>query len=205
MCADDYLKEQRKALEESVAFFAPERKVEREKWVVDAFLKNLGMTFSDSELEPVADEPPDFRFRGAEFELKELMDIGRPRHQEYRNALEKANAATDPADLLEPFRPRDITVGEVHRRILDAASELLNKYAPSTCRNLDLLFYVNLENVMGLIEAPFPDVTSLGGQLWRSVSFILGYRACVLVARADAPSFLVEASGKIVQREIDSP
>lgn len=202
MSDDDDLNERRKALAESVAFFAPERKVERETWIVDTFLRTLGLTFAPSDLVPEADEPPDIRFQCAQFELKELMDPDRRRHQEYRDALTKANAATDPAELLEPFTPRDATVSEICADVLEAASGLLKKYPPATCRNLDLLFYVNYEDVMGLIEVPFPDVTALLDQPWRSVSFVLGQRACVLVARADAPPFLTQATGRIVHRAI---
>ncbi len=202
MCDDDYLNEQRKALEESVAFFAPERKIERETWVVDAFLKNLGLGFSSSELVPEPEEPPDIRFKDAQFELKELMDHGRRRHQEYRDALTKAQSATDPSELLEPFTPRDATVTEIYTHILDASSELLRKYPSATCRDLVLLFYVNYEDVMDLVETPFPDVTALRNQPWRSVSFIMGQRACVLVAQPDAPAFLRQSEGKIVHRPI---
>jgi len=204
MSEDNYLNERRKALKESVAFFAPERKIERETWIVDAFLRNLGFTFSPSELMPEADEPPDIRFQGAQFELKELLDPQRRRHKEYRDALTKANAATDPAELLEPFTPRDATADEIYARILDTVSGLLRKYPPATCRDLDLLIYVNYEDVMGLIEEPFPDVTALRDQPWRSVSFVLGQRACVLVARPDAPAFLTEAKGRIVHHTITS-
>jgi len=202
MCDEDYLEERRKALEESVAFFSPERKMERENWVVDAFLKNLGVEFSPSELVSEPDEPPDVRFRDAQFELKELMDPGRRRHQEYRDALAKAQSATDPSELLEPFTPRDATPSEIYAAVFEAASALLRKYPPATCANLDLLFYINYEDVMGLTEVPFPDVAALRAQPWRSVSFIIGHRACVLVAQPHAPSFVRAAQGKIVHRSI---
>lgn len=41
--ADDqeFLKAQQRALRESVAFFSPEKKLEREIWVVSTLLKNL--------------------------------------------------------------------------------------------------------------------------------------------------------------------
>ena len=202
MCDEDYLEERRKALEESVAFFSPERKLERENWIADAFLTNLGVAFSTSDLIPEPDEPPDVRFRDAQFELKELMDPGRRRHQEYRDASVKAQNATDPAELLEPFTPRDAMASEIYTDVLEAATALLRKYPQTTCANLDLLFYVNYEDVMGLLEVPFPDVAELRAQPWRSVSFIIGHRACVLVAQPHAPSFIRAAQGKIVHRPI---
>jgi Putative endonuclease, protein of unknown function (DUF1780) len=199
---EDYLVETRKALRDSVAFFSPERKMEREKWIVDSFLKNLGAVFELSELVSEPDEPPDVRFGDARFELKELMDPGRRRHQEYRDSLVKAHSATDLAELLEPFTPQDATTSEVYADVFGVASGLLRKYPPSTCANLDLLFYINYKDVMGLTELPFPDVTELRAQPWRSVSFILGHRACVLVARPDAPTFLRAVQGTIVHRQI---
>ncbi|MSQ60266.1 MAG: hypothetical protein EXR36_11660 [Betaproteobacteria bacterium] len=202
MCDEDYLEERRRALKESVAFFSPERKLERENWIVDTFLKNLVVEFSPSELAPEPDEPPDVRFRDAQFELKELMDPGRRRYQEYRDSLVKAQSATDPSELLEPFTPRDATASEIYADILGAASGLLRKYPPVACANLDLLFYVNYEDVMGLTEVPFPDVAELRAQPWRSVSFIIGHCACVLATQLDAPSFLRAAKGKIVHRPI---
>jgi len=204
MSNQDYLNERRKALKESVEFFAPTRKIEREKWIVAETLTNLGVLFSDMELQPVSDEPPDIRFRGAEFELKEIMDPGRPRHLEYKKALQRASDITDPAELLEPFRPRDTTHTEIYEKVLTTTSELLSKYVPSTGHNLDLLFYVNLQDVMGLIETPFPNVAALCLQPWRSVSFLLGHRTCVLVARNDAPAFIRDAVGKVVHRQIAS-
>lgn len=205
MSPDDFLNERRKALEESVKFFNSDHKSEREKYVVETFLDNLGLIYSDAEIEPVSDDPPDIRFRGAQFEIKELMDPGRRRHLEYKNALAKATAATNPAELLEHIETLTITAEEVYRRILQTSSDLLNKYPPSTCRTLDLLFYINLVNVMDFIEEPLPNMTSLRSQPWRSVSYILGHhRASVLVARSDAPSFIIQSCGKIYHRRINS-
>jgi Putative endonuclease, protein of unknown function (DUF1780) len=197
------LAERRRALEESVDFFSSKNKLEREKWVVGETITNLGIEYSDDELVPVSDEPPDVRFRGAEFELKEIMDPDRPRHLEYKKALQKARATSDPVDLLQPFTPRDVTLTEIYEKLLGGTSELRSKYAPATCRNLDLLFYVNLEDVMGLVETPFSDVTSLRSQPWRSVTFLMGRRTCVLVARDDAPEFLKAAVGRVIHREDD--
>jgi len=195
---EDHLNERRNALKESVKFFASDRKVEREKWVVSKFLENLGLVFSNTKIIPVADDPPDIRFRTAELEVKEIMDHGRRRHLEYKEVLDKACAAIDPTDLWEFYEPRDATLIEIYKKILKVSSGLLDKYAPGVCRNLDLLFYVNLKDVMELIETPFPDTSVLRSQPWRSVSFVMGDRACVLFARDDAPTFLKRAIGKVL-------
>ncbi len=202
---DEYVAGRRQALKESVDFFASTNKIEREKMVVAETLTNLGVHYSENELLPVSDEPPDIKFRDAEFEIKEIMDPDRRRHLEYKEALEEALDATVPADFLESYTPpKCASIGDIYERVMNVASRLLTKYALDTCRNLDLLFYVNLDDVMGLDEAIFPDVTSLRLQPWRSVSFQMGRRTCVLAARDDAPDFLRAAMGRVTHREVGS-
>ena len=81
---EEYVAERRRALKESVDFFASKNKIEREKMVVAETLTNLGVNYSEDELSPVSDEPPDIRFQDAEFEIKEIMDPDRRRHLEYK-------------------------------------------------------------------------------------------------------------------------
>src|SRR5690348_13841895 len=52
--------------------------------------------------------PPDVKFRDAAFEIKEVLDEGRKRHDEYRDHLRRAWAARSPEELLEPYHPRCI-------------------------------------------------------------------------------------------------
>lgn len=131
------------------------------------------------------------------------MDPGRRRHDEYRAALDKARKATKEEDLLEHYTPRDAILTEIYDLIAVEAPILAKQYYPGLCMNLDLLFYVNLQNVMGLVEAPYPDVTSLADLPWRSISFVMGRRSCVLTARGHAPEFLKAAVG-IIKHHDDS-
>jgi hypothetical protein len=55
---------------------------------------------------------------------------------------------------------------------------------------------------MGLAEVPYPDVTALRALPWRSVSFVMGWRACVLVVRENTPEFLKSAVGKVWHRHV---
>lgn len=82
--------------------------------------------------------------------------------------------------------------------------EYSKKYAASFAQGLDILFYVNLQDVFGLIEEPFPDVAALHSHPWRSVSFNMGNRACVLYASQQAPGFLRDVVGQITHRRQDS-
>jgi len=187
------------ALKESVDFFRQDRKPDREKIVVSDFLKNLGVKFEESELQPIHNDPPDIRFGPANFEIKEIMDGGRRRHEEYKKALRNALEGQAPIKHCEPL---DITLEEIYIKILIDSSRLLKKYAPVVCPSLDLLFYVNLLDVYGLIENPYPDISELRSQQWRSVSFVMGFRACIFFAREDAPTFLQKAMGKVNHRPV---
>lgn len=197
---EEYIEGRRQDLKDSVEFFSPRNKGEREMWVAKTFVENLNMPHAEAELALSADDPPDVSFRDARFEIKEILDPGRRRHDEYRAAYEKALAATTPSDLLTEFTPRHITLEKLYELVLDASLEHQRKYAPAVCKGLDLLFYVNLQDVMGLIEAPFPDTAALRSHSWRSVSFVMGLRACVLTATPGAPAFLQAVVAQFVHR-----
>lgn len=198
---DSYLNNIRKGLNESVDFFASQDKFIREKRVVANFLTNLSIPFAETDLIRGSD-PPDVIFRDAQFEVKEILDKNRKRHAEYKKALVRANAATDPAELLEEYSPKDISIQEVYELIHSVAADLATrKYLCGVRGQIDLLCYVNLEDVMDFIEIPFPDVTPLAALGYRSVSFLEGHRSCVLCAASSAPSFLHLPPG-IVHRAV---
>lgn len=196
--------ERLKDLKESVEFFGNNNKVERDKLLVRYFLEILRVGFDGSDLQPPPEyDPIDIRFAGAEFQIKEILDRGRLRHKEYQETLNNALAISESRTLLLHSTPRDITLTEIYSEILFFISshKLLKKYAPAVCRGLDLLFYVNLLDVYGLVETPYPDISEIRSQPWRSVSFLKGTnRACVLFARDDAPAFLRNTMGKVSHR-----
>lgn len=115
----EFIEETVRALEESVRYYAPENKAERDLWVANAFLENQRIAFTDDELKACPDDPPDVLFRDARFEVKEIMDPGRKRHLEYRQALEIARRATSVKELLETFRPSDPTIKAVYDLCLE--------------------------------------------------------------------------------------
>jgi hypothetical protein len=186
---EEYLQSIRTGLKESVAFFASQDKFVREKYALSEFLTNLGIEYRESELLPGGD-PPDVVFRDGQFEVKEIMDKGRRRHAQYKEALARAEATTDPADLLENFSPKDLTLKEVHDLVYAVAADLTTKYPAAVRKEMDLLFYVNLQDVMGLIETPHPNVRDLEALSYRSISFVAGHRSCVFCAEPSAPDFL---------------
>ena len=199
---DEFLELRRKDLAESIKYFGSDHKPQREMWVVSGFLVNLGISIADGDLKPMPDDPPDVLFSDAKFEVKEIMDAGRPRHAEYKRALAKARTATKAQELLEHYTPRDATLTEICELITDNAMSWAKHYDQKLCASLDLLCYVNLQDVMGLAEIPHPDATALRALSWRSVSFMMGRRACVIVAREGAPEFLKPAVGRVKHRHV---
>jgi hypothetical protein len=147
----------------------------------------------------VVDDPPDVRFRDAHFEVKEIVDEGRRRHDEYKVSLERARAATSPQDLLEPATPRDITYTDASALVLARVNALSRKYAPSTRRLLDLLFYIDLQDVYGYIPTALPSNEHWLPFGFRSVSLVMGRLSGVLSASDDAPEFLQSGGVRIVR------
>jgi hypothetical protein len=197
---EEYLQEHIKGLEASVRSFSPQNKQENERYVVDTFVRNLGIDFADDEIKSSEDEPPDVNFRDARFEIKEILDPGRRRHDEYRDELERARTLTKASDTLRSFYPKDISLDDIYQRCEEVVLALEKKYPPAVRSSLDLLFYVNLMDVMYVLEEPFPNVARLASTGWRSISFEKGQRSCCFYARDDAPEFIRNTLGHVTHR-----
>ena len=190
MSRSEYLDDVRKWLQESVDFFSSRDSFLKEKYVATEFLLNLAIEHEEQELQR-GEDPPDVIFRDARFEVKEIVDKDCRRLPKYKEALAIALAATDPADLLEKFTPKSMSISQIFDIILARASELANRKYPARVRScMDLLFYVNLKDVMGLVENPYPTVEPLAALGFRSVSFLDGRRSCIFCADTEAPPFL---------------
>lgn len=188
------------ALKESVKYFGNKNKPERERCVCAEFLSNLRIPFADADIQSPATDPPDVVFADARFEIKEILDPGRKRHDEYKQQLAHAERATDPHELLTLFTPKDITPTEICQRVLETLQELGDRYLAGERSGIDLLFHVNLKHHT-LTEGLLPDLTRLREFGWRSINVLMGWSSFVLYAAEDAPSFLIESSQKVVQRE----
>lgn len=195
----EYIEAIRKSRKEAVSFFSSERKPERERWVVNEFLENFGISFNANDVVSSNDEPPDVIYREARFEIKEILDSGKRRHTEYKESLRRVEEATSVADLLDECTPHDIHYSEMCRHVVDRLSKE-KKYAPAVRRSLDLLFYVNLEEVRGYISDNLPSGQEIERFGWRSVAFISGPLNVVFHACSDAPEFLQAAQGKVVRK-----
>jgi len=194
-----FLDDAREALEASVDFFSPDRKRERELWDCEAFLSNLNVSFEIAELLPQKDDPPDVVFRDARFETKEILDPGRRRHQEYKDALAKAKVAKSPKELLDDYHPQYLTPAEIGTLVQAELDGLVKRYEPRLVGTLDLLFYVNLKS-HSIERGLIPEAARFATYGWRSVSVFIRWGALVLFAAPTAPDFIRERAGTLTFR-----
>ena len=167
----DLLEYLRTALKESVAYFSSANQGALDQWVVEQFLTNLGLEFGANEVIRQREDPPDVIFRRAAFEVKEILDPGRRRHDEYSAAPAKALTTSDPADLAEDVDLEDITPVEIGIVVAELAQILCCKYEPRFRPTLDLLAYVNPQSRF-FREGTMPDLSTVrkdsGDQLRRN-------------------------------------
>jgi hypothetical protein len=220
---EEFLRERRDALAASVEYFNSTNKSERERWVCEMFLRNLGTRFKRDDICLPDSDPPDVIFRRkrkqstqqtslngnppgaifhtvAAFEVKDVLDPGRRRHAEYKEEHARAMRATAPKELLHYFEPKSITPSEVLECITKKVlCESLNHYGLGTRGALDLLVYVNLlEHI--LKPDRMPDASHLSSYGWRSVSAIQGWHSLVFYTSKDAPKFLKLREGHCCER-----
>lgn len=176
-----------RALKESLAFFSNKEKLNREKWTVCRLLRALGIDFNEKELN-AAEEPVDVAFRDMRFQEKEIVDKNRRRTDEYKKALEIAEAAQNYSELLEMYDPIDISFSEVVQECYEYANNLLlkSKYGPHECKNIDLICYFNLVNHFIVPPTQF-EIKELA---FRSLSVVSNRYCVVAYAKEDAPIIL---------------
>jgi hypothetical protein len=205
--SDEFLQSAILGLQASLEFFGTgdAKKRDRERWVVEHFLQGIGLQAGVDEIEQPDTDPPDARFRGAAFEVKEILEPGRRRGDEYRQALKRAKAAISQQELTEGFTPKSLPIEHVYRLVMEQTCELAaRKYVTVPVRrSLDLLFYVNLDMTLAwdIKDGARPDTAPLIAEGWRSVSFLHGTSTvCVLYACDSAPQFLKSAQGRLITR-----
>lgn len=194
---DGHLEERRQGLRDSLQWFSNSKKRDREIWVCHQFLEHLGIAFDSAELVSVEDQAPDVLFREARFEVKELLDTGRRRTDEYKEDLRRAEQASSSEELWECFTPEDLTpkmiVSDIEGRISDWAA----LYEPRFRSTLDLLVYHNRARMFFRESSVTPQVTSLEKHGFRSVSMTTGSRAWVLWAGPSSPGLIASLAGLI--------
>lgn len=175
-----------RSYEESIRFFSNTGKSNREIWVVNEFLKNLGIKFEYTELKTINQDVPDVIFRNEKFEIKEIDEKKRKRHDEYKKKLEKAKSSQNFKDLPTEYEFKEITMQEAINRINEEIKGL--NYSPDFCRNTNILFYVNY-SLIGKHHYEIPQEDTW--LKWCSVSMVANNSISrVLYAATDAPAFI---------------
>ncbi|MGH8123546.1 MAG: DUF1780 domain-containing protein [Rudaea sp.] len=200
MTDEMFLDDRRQAIKEAIAFYSPSNKQKRERWVASKFLTNLNIPLTSNEVRSNEEDPPDVFFRDARFEIKEILDPGRRRHDEYKRAYQKALLATKPSELFELRQPQDITPMQIGALVHKELSKLSTTYDRALVSTIDLLFYVNFQGLW-IKPGEMPDVGQFANFGWRSISALEGNEALVFWTTADAPKYLKAQCSLIVNRE----
>ena len=194
----DFIKERIDAIKEAIHFFSNDCQSDTEVWVVRHFLSQLCIEFSNEEIKASSNKLVDVVYCDAKFQVKEIYDEGRKRHDEYKEPLRKAEIAT--SDFVKSYSPsQKMTCDEVVPMVAERALKLRQqKYGPSECESTDLLFYFNLLKIH-VVGDVLTDVDSYSSKMatWRSVSVFSGDCAFVLHVSEKAPGFLKTAKGKV--------
>ena len=130
---------------DTVDMLSSHRRAERERRVVAAFLRCLGVDFSAAELIAPESDPPDVNFRGACFEVMMKLEKGRKLHSDWKKKAKQRDSAKTLDDLTISYYP---SVPMPFREVISLVSDELEKkafrYGPKTCSQLDALLYIDL-------------------------------------------------------------
>jgi hypothetical protein len=173
-------------------------KPQRDRAVVRALLRVLGVAFADAEVIAPVEAPIDVRFRQAQFHLRELDDhLGGHDCQEQDPRLPQVHARMDGGDRLHPAVGMDLTVGVSH---VTAALAQHAAWYGARCVGLDVVFAVDRGHGVLAPPAQAPEIGALALQGWRSVSILCPPYGMVLYAASCAPDFLRTVTGRLLQQ-----
>lgn len=186
---DDWKMPYRCAIEASMTFFGNDSKFEREKWVAERLLETIGVDFAESDLLRHG-EPTDVGVLGAAFQVKELMDDGRRRSDEFKDQMDVLDNASSEIDLAQQYMPKSISFSEVVDLVALKAAELESeKYGPAERKNMDLLCYFNYMDY-GVVPPLQHSISNSRG--FRSISVVTNRYCAVLFSTSEAPEFLLK-------------
>jgi hypothetical protein len=196
-----YIAKLREHAAEARALLSNSQKPERERMVVRAFLRCLGIPFTDDEIVGSKDEPVDVLFRSAHIQVMDVVG-DRKRGLDWLRRQRLYEAAKGIADVIGSYRPsKPMPFPEAARSVADGLVAKAAHYGAANCATLDALVYVDLRNrhVWPLQPGPEPQVLhELKRQGWRSASMLFVPYSAVLVAKPGAPEFLREKMALIL-------
>lgn len=192
-CEQTYIEDLIIQTKNSISFFSNAAKKTRERSVCAALFRCIGIEFTSEEIIPNNDDPPDVIFKTARFEVIEIYDKGRKRHNEYRQRLEDLGKARSLKETLVPFYKKDpVSHATLINEILLPLDKKSLKYGKKFCSSLDALAYIGLPNRFLDINSPIPMTKKLVSQGWRSVSFVFPPYSCIVLCESNAPQFLTQ-------------
>jgi hypothetical protein len=196
-----YLNALRAHAGETRSLLSNAQKPERERMVVRAFLRCLGIPFADEEIIAGNEEPVDVQFRTGRFQIREILGESK-RGKEWAERELLYRAAKKISDVMTPnVESTTIPLAEAVKMVADALSKKSRHYGPRGCAVLDALVYIDLKNShldpTGRWDAR--NITAeLDQQGWRSVSMLFVPFGLVLTGSAVAPSFLRSKIGLLL-------
>ena len=177
---------------------AQRMKPQRDRAVVRALLRVLGVGFAESEVIAPAEAPIDVRFRQAQFHLRDLGDHPREGAWQAHDArVQQASTFADRGDLRNPAVGIDLTVSVSH---VTAALAQHAAWYGVRCVGLDVV--CALDGHQGVLAPPAqaPEIGALALQGWRSVSVLCPPYGMVLYAASGAPDFLRTVTGQLLRQ-----
>lgn len=197
----EYLANLRRHASATRDLFSNAKKPERERMVVRAFLRCVGVQFSDDEIKASSNEPVDVVFRAARFQIMEILG-DRKRGLAWREREDRYKNAKQTSDVLEPWTSSEpMSFGEVSQMIAESLAKKASHYGFSNCSKLDALVNVDLSGRhLWPLESHLQSEVSeaLSQQGWRSVSMLFLPYGIVLAAKPDAPDFLKDNAGVVL-------
>jgi Putative endonuclease, protein of unknown function (DUF1780) len=196
---DRYLEALRADAADARSLMSNPRKSERERMVVRALLRCLGVVFEDKEIVAGGEEPVDAEFRAARFQIRDLVG-DRKRGKEWAERERIYRDAKTIADVRTPFTGSTaIPFDRASKMVADALTEKSRRYGPRVCGMLDAVVYLDLGGSSyrgGLVSEPCARGTEEDFRAWRSgISGALranakpGYQGCRLLIFGPACQF----------------
>jgi hypothetical protein len=177
---------------------AQRMKPQRDRAVVRALLRVLGVAFAEAEVVAPVEAPIDVRFRQAQFHLRELCN--HPRGCDWQaddTRVYQASTLADRGDLRNPAVGMDLTVGVSH--VTAALAEHAAWYG-ARCVGLDVVVAVDGHHCILAPLAQAPEIGALALQGWRSVSVLCPPYGMVLYATSGAPALLRTVTGGLLRQ-----
>jgi Putative endonuclease, protein of unknown function (DUF1780) len=173
-------------------------KPQRDRAVIRALLRMLGVAFAEAEIIAPVEAPIDVRFRQAQFHLRQICD--HPRRYAWQEGDSQGHQATT---LVERGDLRNLVVWmDLTARITQVTAELAQHAAWYGVRCVGLDVVVAVDGYHGelapLVQAPEIGALILHG--WRSVSVVCPPYGMVLYAASRAPDFLCAVTGRLLRQ-----